>query len=321
MRLRLILFILALSFAIQAGTFNQFKKKVIDIESFDYSPTKAWIKIHSNEKKSINRLISILRQSKTGVKLLKKATRKAAGEGKQLSNLFKSGEGSLLDTTLVRRFSRINPDRVVYENRSTIYINKRHTILNAVLDMAHELTHFSFRKPFNPYVGNFTPDQFVKSTVEGVGGEVDAYLIECRVLYELFPTSAKSVSNCEKVRDSKSGKFSKKVGVQQFYKVGRHVRSYMQELSFFKLSSNKFPHLSSRTATFISSAWGLPYPLAALKEYKSIMDKVCHNDQKRLVIMKRNIGRSPASSLEGGIGVNSYENFNKNYNNRCHQFL
>jgi hypothetical protein len=306
---------------IQAGTFNQYKKKVIDVESYDYAPSKKWINRNADERDSIERLISILKRSKTGKKIIQKATKKAMGEGKLLIHLFKSGEGSLLDTTLVRKFSRSNPDQVVYENRSTIFINKNHTILNAVLDMAHELTHFSFRKPFNPYVGNFTPDQFVKSTVEGLGGEVDAYLIECRVLYELFPTSARNVSNCEKVRDGGTGKFSKKVGVEQFYKVGRHVRSYMEELSFFKLSTNKFPYLSSHTATFISSAWGLPYPLAAIKEYKTIMGKVCHNDQKRLVIMKRNAGRSPASLLTGENSQKRYESFNKNYHNRCQQFI
>jgi hypothetical protein len=321
MRLLVTIFVLINCTFAYSGTFNQFKKKVIDIDSYSFAPKKPWMKINKDETKSIERLISLLKKSKTGRKIIKKATKKALGEGKLLVHLFRAGEGSLLDTTLVRRFSRSNPDKIMYENKSTIFINRNHTILNAVLDMAHELTHFTFRKPFNPYVGNFTPDQFVKSTVEGLGGEVDAYLIECRVLYELFPTSARSVSNCEKVRDSKTGKFSKKVGVRQFYKVGRHVRTYMEELSFFKLSTNKFPHLSSRTATFISSAWGLPYPLAALKEYKTIMGKVCHNDQKRLVIMKRNVGRAPASTLRGESSQKRYDSFSKNYHNRCEQFI
>ncbi|MBT7611097.1 MAG: hypothetical protein HN576_15155 [Bacteriovoracaceae bacterium] len=321
MKLHIMIFILFNCSIVYCGTFNQFKKKVIDIDSYSFAPTKRWVTINKDETKSIERLISLLKKSKTGRKILIKSSKKALEEGKLLVHLFKAGEGSLLDTTLVRRFSRSNPDQIMYENKSTIYINKEHTILNAVLDMAHELTHFTFRKPFNPYVGNFTPDQFVKSTVEGLGGEVDAYLIECRVLYELFPTSARSVSNCEKVRDSKTGKFSKKLGVKQFYKVGRHVRTYMEELSFFKLSSNKFPYLSSRTATFISSAWGLPYPLAALKEYKTIMGKVCHNDHKRLVLMKGNVSRAPASMLQGESSKKRYDSFSKNYHNRCQQFI
>ena len=193
--------------------------------------------------------------------------------------------------------------------------------MNAVLDMAHELTHFTFRKPFNPYIGNFRPDEFVKSTVEGLGGEVDAYLIECKVLYELYPKQASSLSNCEKVRDLETGHFSKKVGVAQFYKVGQHVRSYSEELKSLNLKMYQFPYLSSSTATFISSAWGLPYPLAALKEYKTIMGKVCHNDQKRLVIMQQNVSRSPASVSQRRSQVQRFEDFNSDFKNRCQPFI
>ncbi len=303
-----------------ASQFNHLKQKVIDIDSDEFIPEGPWLISRQDEKKRIKYLISILKKSKTGRMLLQKAEKKASQEEVMTISLFKAGDGSLLDTTLVRRFSQSRPEEIVYENRSTIYINRHHSLLNAVLDMAHELTHYTFRKSFNPYIGEFTADQFIKSTVEGHGGEVDAYLIECKVLYELFPRSAKRSSNCEKVKDE-AGRLSKKLGIRQFYRIGNHDRSYTKELSLFNLSKDYFPHLSSHSAIFISSAWGLPYPLAALKEYRVIMGKVCRNDQKRLALMEKKINRSPASIQDGRSSQLYFESFNKNYQARCQQFI
>lgn len=312
---------IGISFSTHAKKFNSKKSRVIDVDSHEHDPKKPWLKVYGTESQNIQRLIAILAESPTGKKLLKKAKKKARSEGKTLLSLFKPGEGSLLDTTLVRRFSQSNPDQVYYQSKSTIYLNQYHTTLNAVLDMAHELTHFTFRKPFNPYVGNFTPDKFVKSTVEGLGGEVDAYLVECKVLYELYPTQAASLSSCEKIRDPRTGKFSKRVGVLQFYRVGQRVGKYEKELKDLNLELHQFPHLSSSTASFISSAWGLPYPLAAIMEYKTIMGKVCHNDQKRLVIMQNNVSRSPASLSEREGQRRQYRNLKQKFQNRCQPFI
>lgn len=303
-----------------AGGFGKFKQRVIDIDATDFVPGKRWYRSHEDASEKINKLINILSESRTGQKLINKASMKAAREGKTINDLFKIGEGSLLDTTLVRRFSQSDPGKIQYETRSTIYINKTHSYYNAVLDMAHELTHYTFRKPFNPYVDNFDPGEFVRSTVEGKGGEVEAYLVECKIMYELFPTRSSKNSNCGMVKNPDDGKLSKSKAVEQFYKVGRHIRSYKKDMDQYNISKAEFPHLSSGEATFISSAWGLPYPVAALKEYKSIMGKVCQNDQKRLVLMRKNLGRLPASDSSSPM-QRQYKTFYSSYRNRCEKFM
>lgn len=314
----IVLFIFSSS--VIAGGFGKFKQRVIHIESTDYVPSKRWYKPGEDVDEKIQKLISILSESKTGKKLLAKATNKASREGKRLVDLFEVGDGSLLDTTLVRRFSPNDPGAIQYQSRSTVYINKRHSYYNAVLDMAHELTHYIFRKPFNPYIGEFDPGEFVRSTVEGRGGEVEAYLIECKVMYELFPVRVGKSSNCAKVKEPETGKLSKKLAVEQFYKVGRHIRSYKNDLVDYNIKMEEFPHISSGEATFISSAWGLPYPVAALKEYKIIMGKVCQNDQKRLALMRKNLGRLPAAN-SGAPGQKQYKSFYTSYQNRCDKFM
>lgn len=303
-----------------AGGFGKFKQRVIDIDSTDFVPSKRWYRPGQNSRSKIKKLVEILSESRTGKKLLSKAARKAVKENKSIEDLFEIGEGSLLDTTLVRRFSPNDPESIQYETRSTIFINKTHSYYNAVLDMAHELTHYTFRKAFNPYIGDFDPGEFVRSTVEGRGGEVEAYLVECKVMYELFPTRASKNSNCGMVKNPETGKLSKKLATEQFYRIGRHNRSYQKALVDYNISSAEFPYLSPGEATFISSAWGLPYPVAALKEYKTIMGKVCQNDQKRLVLMRKNLGRLPASSA-ASPRQRQYKSFYSSYRNRCTKFM
>jgi hypothetical protein len=167
-------------------------------------------------------------------------------------------------------------------------------VKNAVLDLAHELTHFSLRKPFNPYNHTFGLKGFIKSTVEGKGGEVEAYLVECRVLLELFK-NRKGDSNCDQVIDEETGKVDKGLGIAKFYQLGRYHSAFHNSLKKHDLGPSDFQGAVADKANFISSAYGLPYPLAAVHEYESIMQRVCENDERRLAIMRQNQSRSPAS--------------------------
>lgn len=269
-----------------------------------------------NDHAEMMELVKILTQSKTGRILLRKAKAKASESGKTLMDVLLVGEGSLTDTTLIRRFSPRRPDRVVYEAHSKVYINRDLSIKNAVLDLAHELTHFVMRDPFNPYESHFTAEQFITSTVEGKGGEVEAFLVECQVLRELFPKSWKSHSNCEYVEDE-SGKLSKAKGIEYFYKVGPFEKQFQSNLRQQGISTDSFEFLTGETAIFISSAHGIPYPLAALKEYEIIMEKVCLNDKKRLDLIQEKLSaqdRSPAS-LDV---IKNYKSIIAQYNKRCY---
>ena len=302
------------------GVSRKFKaKKRIIHREINYTLKQNWLKLANTERGAVQALITLLEKSKTGKVLLRRAEKKAMKGGQQLLDVLLAGEGSLTDTTLIRKFYPSQPDNVIYESRSKVFINRRLNVKDALLDMAHELTHFSYRMPFNPYQGPFDLKRFVTSTVEGKGGEVEAYLVECKVLFELIPSERERDSNCLKVVEPTTGRLSKRRGVQQFYRVGRHSRHFRRNLTSFDLSLGDFPRLSSSDALFISSAYGLPYPLAAIKEYKVIMGKACQNDHKRLGLLRQQLkvlqgtGRSPARE-------NLYYNLSESYKTRCRNF-
>ncbi len=279
---------------------------------------KYWVDINPDPQESIKELLKIIKRSKSGKRIIYLAQKKANLSGKTLVDLVVPGDGSICDTTLIRKFSRTNPLKVAYETKSIIYLNEKLSVINAILDLAHELTHFALRTPFNPYKQNFSLAGFIKSIVEGKGGEVDAYMSECRVLYEMFPKSSQFKSNCIKMIDRKTGRFSKSIGIRKFYQIGNDYLSFKENLSEYGLDIKSFPYITDEYANFISSAYGHPYPVAAFKEYVSIMDKVCKNDWNRLAVMKQSLKRAPASQTSS-ISSN-YKFMLRSYINRCKRF-
>jgi len=281
------------------------------------NPNRRWTELHRDEAEAIKLLVEMLTVSKTGEKVIMKAQEKAREQSETLWDILKGGDGSLTDTTLVRRFSPSRPDQMVYESKSKVFINRRLSIKDALLDMAHEMTHFAFRKPFNPYQDNFSAKQFVVSTVEGRGGEVDAFLVECKVLQELFPTDGKRNSHCDRVRDQKKKILSKDVGVKEFYRIGKYIDDFHKQARELGIAKEDLSLVSDDDAMFISSAYSLPYPLAALYEYQSIMGRACQNDSKRLAIMRE---RSNLGSLDRSPASDSYGKLEKSYRSRCQLF-
>jgi hypothetical protein len=295
-----------------------FGGKSLDVEaSLDFN--EEWYKKSRSDEENFKRLVEGLKKIPTGKKVVEKATEKAAQQGYTLFDVVAIGEGSLTDTTLVRRFSATNPANVMYETRSKVYLNRHLKTLDALLDFAHELTHFTFREPFNPYNARFHLKDFIKSTVEGRGGEVDAYMVECRVLQELLPETGLARSNCQKVYDKTIGSVSKEMGVTEFYKVGSHFDGLKKELQKFSVNEKDLPAASSGEALFISSAWGLPYPVAAVKEYVNIMDRVCKNDQNRINLMQNKLSRGPASE-SSNKDVQDFRTMFEDFKSRCEKF-
>ena len=252
---------------------------------------KSWV--ISDEKSDINRLLFLLEKTVSGRAIVKKSRLKAKERGHKLTDLIHRGDKSLTDTTLVRRFNAQTPNIVRYENRSIVYINDQLNLKDALLDLAHELTHFSMREAFNPYRDNFSLGDFIKSTVEGRGGEVEAYLTECQVFYELFRKFEGVNDKCQLVVAERSGHLSLKEGKKQFYKLGAFYDKFKEHIRKHDIKTQEFHEMSSDEALFISSAYGLPYPLAAVLEYESIMSRVCQNDEKRLRYVASQ--RKPAS--------------------------
>jgi hypothetical protein len=105
---------------------------------------------------------------------------------------------------------------------------------------------------------------------------------------------------------------SKQKGMMEFYKVGSHFRNLQKDFEKYSLNETDLPYVSKEQAVFISSAWGLPYPVAAVKEYANIMERVCRNDQNRLSLMQNKPDRTPASD--------SYKAMFEDFKIRCQQF-
>jgi hypothetical protein len=313
-------YIFAILFVLQtlltSTAFAEHKSFTIGDDELNYN--EPWYSSKRSDEENFKRLIKGLEKVPTGKKVIEKAVEKAAQKGFTLYDVITTGDGSLTDTTLVRRFSASNPGDVMFETKSKVYLNRHLKTLDALLDFAHELTHFTYREAFNPYDHHFALKDFIKGTVEGRGGEVDAYLVECKVLFELFPGSGSDHSSCMKVFDKKMGSVSKELGVREFYKVGSHYGDFKKDIEKFALTDKDMPETTNAEAYFISSAYGLPYPVAAVKEYSNIMERVCKNDQNRITLMQNKIARAPASDTETR---DAYKNMFEDFKIRCEKFL
>lgn len=292
-RISLIFIFCLLSSSVIAG--GAPRPEVLHIEG-DYK-SKTWTKIARSEKLSLKWLFNKLERSSTGRALINAARKQAKIQGQTLFDVVKSGETSMTDTTLVRRFSPSEPNKISYESKSLVYLNRELKGLDALLDLAHELTHFAFRHPFNPYQSFPEAHEFISSTIEGEGGEVQAFLVECQVLRDLYPRKAKSRDQCRSVWDASNERYSFHLGTKEFYKVGPFKNEMINDLDAGREPASENLPLQKDTPTFISSAWGLPYPYAALKEYKIIKSKVCENDKKRLELMEKK-QRNPAAERQ-----------------------
>jgi hypothetical protein len=250
-----------------------------------------WAKWTASEETNVARLIELLQRSETGAKLISLASRKARAQGLTLADVIKAGEGSLTDTTLIRKFHPESPENVAFESRSVVYVNRQLAWREGLLDLAHELTHFVYRENFNPYTINFSLVDFVRSTIEGQGGEVHAFMTECRVMRELFTRDYVQDSNCSGI-DKGRGDLDQGKAAEMFYHVGGFYSQIKKALADRGIIHH-FPHLSVEKIKFVSSAYGLPYPLAAIQEYQTVLAKVCENDRRRLSYMQQ--GRAPAS--------------------------
>lgn len=273
------------------------------------SVARNWMEYTKSEELNIQKLLELLSRSQTGAQLIAKATVKAQNGGKQITDVIKAGDGSLTDTTLVRKFSPDSPEEVEYETRFLVYINRTLNWDDALLDLAHELTHFVYRDGFNPYADNFNAKDFIKSTIEGKGGEAQAFIVECKVLSELFKSGSVARSHCHSIKDEE-GRVSLKKAVDLFYHVGAYFESFHKQLHKREILED-FTQLKSTKINFVSSAYGLPYPVAALMEFDLVMSKVCENDRKRLAYYLSEPTRSPAAENR----VNT--KFAQSYHNRC----
>lgn len=260
----------------------------------DISWDQKWISAFGEGKESlvIKAMITTLERSASAKKLLTKARLKAKKRGHSLEQLITGGPVSITDSTVVRRFSSQNPTKVEYEHQLKIYLNRDLTFKDAILDLAHELEHFSHRPESNPYERSKSLHEFIVEMIEGEGGEGAAVYKECMIAEELFGLSYMRKSSCLRLKENDAYQWS--LVIENFYRVGdffdeftKHFRPSDGRNPASDLVTNYFPQLAKKQPVFISSAYGLPYPLAAIMEYNKIEQTVCQNEHKRLGYLRQ----------------------------------
>ena len=261
------------------------KSKTIHTESPPYH--KPWITLSSDMNESLEKLAQVMAKSNKGKMILERAKAKALKEGLNLSEILIPGEKSYTDITLVRKFSKDNPQEIQYQSHLKVFINRNLNVQDAVMDMAHELIHYTFRDNFNPYRANFNLKDFISSTIEGRGGEVDAYMAECSVFFELFDKSNASQSHCHRILNHKTQQPDRQKTVEIFYRLGSHYHPFLKKIKKHNVRSSFLKHISPKQTLLMNATYDLPYPIAAVQEYENILKKTCENEYKRLNVMPR----------------------------------
>jgi hypothetical protein len=300
----LLILVLCFCFNVKANAYVSNQDSVLLASDIDWD--KKWtIALGENsEAFAIKTMLSTLMRSQTAKKLIDRARLKAKIRKTTLENSIFAGAVSITDSTVVRRFSSQNPTQVEYELQLKIYLNRDLSFKDAMLDLAHELEHFAHRPESNPYEHNKSLHEFIVEMIEGEGGEGAAVYKECMIAEELFGLSYMRKSSCLRLKENDHYQWS--LVVENFYRVGeffdeftKHFRPSDGRNPASDLVTNYFPQLAKAQPVFVSSAYGMPYPLAAIMEYNKIEQTVCQNEQKRLGYLKQM--KSPSTHIQRTI--------------------
>jgi hypothetical protein len=202
------------------------------------------------------------------------------------------GEASYTESTFARSYSLLD-GREHIELRHEITLNRRLPLGEAVVDLAHELVHFTEKAMLDPYKPGFELKEFVKKGIEGPGGELVALRGECEVAwalgkkYEFYPPHRL----CAPYRQG--DKFHEAKARRDYYALGRWLRRAPESLT------GAVPELTDEPVVFTSSYARKPYPIALTEEFEATREAACENNRKkyRLIAAQAENGRAPAGNL------------------------
>jgi len=257
---------------------------LIQLTLFHVSQVYAWD--HHSAERTNQKIKFLLSKTKIGQKLLKDL------EGLGQSAAVSFGENSKTVTRIQRVFSP-NDRSIQYVRKSEIVLNKNQKLQELLMDFVHELTHTLYRNEQKIiYDPALTLSEYIRYGIEGRGGEAEAVQNECNFLFEFDAQKFKSHwCNDFLSKNKKIKKFNRKKLIKAFYKVGPESNE-TEELKN-ALDIDILKKISNAKEYFISSSVQKSYPLALLKEYRTINKKTCDNNIK-LQNMK-NISKSENS--------------------------
>lgn len=185
---------------------------------------------------------------------------------------------------------------VLTEVRVSVAFNKEPVF--QALDLAHELTHAAESRP-NPFDPKLDPITYVKSGIEGAGGEASAIRAECEVGKEILGAARRlKIGSATRLliraRCASVWRAAAEPArwIDTFYQLGHHYWDFMHALSGLGLDQARLARwkrrLKARSPLFSSAVTHKPYPLALLEEYIDMTRKVCAH-------VKNTPARDPAS--------------------------
>ncbi|RZA06829.1 MAG: hypothetical protein EOP11_09300 [Proteobacteria bacterium] len=238
--------------------------------------------------KSLPELLALLSSVPEGEAIL------AAAKEKDPNFLdhIRKGDASYTESTFARSYSLLD-GRENIEFRHEVTLNRRLPLSEAVVDLAHELVHFTEKSMLDPYKPGFELKAFVKRGIEGPGGELVALQGECEVAwalgkkFEFYPPHRL----CAPYR--KKRKFDLAQARADYYALGRWLRRAPDALT------DAVPELTDEPVVFTSSYARKPYPIALTEEFETTKLAACENNRKkyRLIAAQGGAGRAPASDL------------------------
>jgi hypothetical protein len=222
---------------------------------------------------SATELADILREISKGREILAKAEKK---DPKILSKVQSAAASTMEDfsSTQLRAFDGSDQSKVEQQ----VKLKTGLPLSDAVADFAHELTHFN-APPFDPYVDGLHFGKFVRNSIEGEGGELQAFRAECETAWALEANDPAFPRHqlCEKYRGA-GNSFQVSAATKDFYALGTYYSKASPELR------KAFPELSEMPVAFKSGASGKPYPISLSNDFAGTRQKYCSlNRQKYLL--------------------------------------
>jgi hypothetical protein len=169
------------------------------------------------------------------------------------------------------------------ERKIQIHVNVFQDPRLVLLDLAHELVHASAQPAFDPYDPNLTVVDYIRSSIEGPGGEAAAVYAECQIALELDQLGILIPSHrCDRYIDRMNEEVPRVLRdriVSDFYRVGAGYQDFQAVIPDPK---RFFPQLSPKRPLLISSTGRAPYPIALIREYLGMTEIACENTRKRI---------------------------------------
>lgn len=226
--------------------------------------------------KRLIQTIQVLESVSSGKSLVRRAKRFwALSERRDFLKVLEWSTVSRTDAVLTRSYDPLSGEET-QTREVKIYLKSDQKLSEAVLDLAHELVHATHRPAWDPYDPNLTAADYLQSSIEGKGGEVEAVAQECQIGIELREQFKIKNTRCD--RYIEVGQLNKKTILEDFYRVGIWFEKVQTQLGS---SMSRFPSMLAKKPTLYSSTGNAPYPVALLKEYEELNRAACQNTRRR----------------------------------------